>query len=329
MIVDVHCHYVSPRVLAAVQREGERFGARVVETQNGEPVLEVGSQRTHRSMPEDIQDLDRRQQAMAGHTIDHEILSTWLDVTGYSLPPEQGTAWARLLNDATATDLQAAPPGRFTPVCTVPLQDGRAAAAELQRACGTLGYHGAVINTHVAGRNLDDRDIDPFWAAAQEAGAPIIIHPAFTIHSPRLANYYLTNLAGNPYDTSVAAASMVFGGVCDRFPELKVVLVHGGGHFPYQVGRLTHGWSVRPETKELKTPPLDYLKWFYYDTLLYFGPALRYLAEVVGIERLMLGTDYPFDMCPPNPTAIVAEAGLEAHRDRIFDATPTEVFRLR
>jgi aminocarboxymuconate-semialdehyde decarboxylase len=209
------------------------------------------------------------------------------------------------------------------------MQDGRAAAAELQRACGTLGYHGVTIMTHVAGRNLDDRDLDPFWAAAEEAGAPIIIHPAYVIHSPRLDKYYLMNLAGNPYDTSIAAASMVFGGVCDRFPDLKVILVHGGGHFPYQVGRLTHGWTVRPETRELKTPPLDYLKWFYYDTLLYFGPALRYLAEVVGAERLMLGTDYPFDMCPPNPTQILDDAGLQAERDRIFEATPTEVFRLR
>ncbi len=330
MIVDIHCHYVSPRVLAAVEREGERYGARVVAVQNGEPVLEIGSQRASRSLLSDLLDLDRRQQAMAGHTIDHQVLSTWLDFTGYTLPPEQGAAWARLLNDATAEDLQAVPPGRFTACATVPLQDGRAAAAELQRACGMLGYRGVVIMTHVAGRNLDEPDLDPFWAAAQEAGVPIIIHPAYVIPSPRLAKYYLWNLAANPYDTAVAAASLVFGGVCDRFPDLKVVLVHGGGHFPYQIGRLTHGWTVRPEARvHLQTPPTDYLKWFYYDTLLYFGPALRYLAEVVGVERLMLGTDYPFDMCPPGPTQIVSDAGLDAHRERIFEATPTEVFRLR
>jgi aminocarboxymuconate-semialdehyde decarboxylase len=329
MIVDVHCHYVSPRVLETVQREGARYGASVIEQRGDEWMLQIGSQRLSRTLYPDLLDLDRRQQVMAGHAIDHQVMSTWLDFTGYSLPADEGAAWARLVNDAMAADVQAALPGRFTAVATVPLQDGRAAAAELQRACGTLGYHGAVIMTHVAGRNLDDPDLDPFWAAAQEANAPIIIHPAYVVQSPRLANYYFTNLLGNPYDTAIAAASLVFGGVCDRYPDLKIVLVHGGGHFPYQVGRLTHGWSVRPETQALQTPPVDYLKWFYYDTLVYYGPALRYLADVVGVERLMLGSDYPFDMCPPDPKQVVVDAGLAAERDRIFGDTPTAVFRLQ
>jgi aminocarboxymuconate-semialdehyde decarboxylase len=329
MIVDVHCHYVSPRVLETVQREGARYGASVIEQRGDEWMLQIGSQRLSRTLYPDLLDLDRRQQVMAGHAIDHQVMSTWLDFTGYSLPADEGAAWARLVNDAMAADVQAALPGRFTAVATVPLQDGRAAAAELQRACGTLGYHGAVIMTHVAGRNLDDPDLDPFWAAAQEANAPIIIHPAYVVQSPRLANYYFTNLLGNPYDTAIAAASLVFGGVCDRYPDLKIVLVHGGGHFPYQIGRLTHGWSVRPETKALQTPPLDYLKWFYYDTVLYYGPALRYLAAVVGPDRLMLGTDYPYDMCPAHPRQVVADAGFAAaERDGIESGTSTAVFRL-
>lgn len=332
MIVDVHCHYVSPRVAAAVRESPGRYGVRVEETAAGEPRFLIGDQPTAppQTLLPALLDLDARQQAMVGQGIEHQVLSTAVSFTGYALPVEQGIAWARLLNDTTAADLQAAPRGRFTACATVPLQDGRAAAAELQRACGTLGYRGVVIGTHVAGRNLDDPALDPFWAAAQEAGVPIIIHPALVIANPRLGRYYFSNLLGNPYDTSIAAAALVFGGVCDRFPDLKVVLVHGGGHFPYQIGRLTHGWTVRPEARvHLQTPPTDYLKWFYYDTLLYFGPALRYLAEVVGVERLMLGTDYPFDMCPPRPTQIVSDAGLDAHRERIFEATPTEVFRLR
>ncbi|HZU06905.1 MAG TPA: amidohydrolase family protein [Chloroflexota bacterium] len=330
MIVDVHNHYVSPRVLAAVQREGARYGARVVETRNGEPLLQVGSQRAWRTLFPALQDLGQRQQALAGQGIDHAVLSTWLDLTGYSLPAEQGVAWARLLNDAMAEDLQAAPPGRFTAVATVPLQDGRAAAAELQRACGTLGYRGVVIGTNVNGRNLDARELDPFWAAAQDAGVPIIIHPAFVVETPRLANYHFLNLLGNPYDTAIAAASLVFGGVCDRFPDLKVVLVHGGGHFPYQIGRLDHGWHARAEARRfLARPPLDYLRWFYYDTLLYYPPALRYLASVAGSERLLLGSDYPFEMCPDDPQRVVREAGLAAEeQERILQTNPCAVFRL-
>jgi len=330
MTVDVHCHYVSPTVRATVEREGERYGVRVLERRNGGLLIQIGSQTISRPLFHAIEELERRQEVMAQQTIDHEVLSTWLDCTGYSLPPEQGIAWARLLNDAMAEDVKAAPRGRFSAVCTVPLQDGPAAAAELQRAVGTLGYHGVVISTNVNGRNLEEPDLNPFWAAAQEARAPIIIHPAFVVETPRVADYHLFNLLGNPYDTAIAAASMVFGGVCDRFPDLQVVLVHGGGHFPYQIGRLTHGWGARPEAqRNLKTPPLDYLKWFYYDTLVYYPPALRYLAEQVGPERLMLGTDYPFEMCPDDPTRIVTEAGLSAQRERIFQDNPSEVFRLR
>jgi aminocarboxymuconate-semialdehyde decarboxylase len=332
VIVDVHCHYVSPQVAAAVRADEGRYGVRVVDAADGEARFLIGDRETTRpqALLPALQDLDERQQRMAEHTIDHQVLSLALTFTGYELPPDQGAAWARLLNDSTAADLQAAPAGRFTAAATVPLQDGRAAAAELQRACGTLGFHGIIVATNVAGRNLDWRELDPFWAAAQEAGVPIIIHPSSVVPSPRLANYYFSNLLGNPYDTAIAAGSLVFGGVCDRFPDLKVMLVHGGGHFPYQIGRLTHGWNVRPEGKvHLQTSPLDYLKWFYYDTVLYYPPALRYLAEVVGAERIMHGTDYPYDMYPDDPRAVVNGADLApAERVRIFSGNSREVFRL-
>ncbi len=332
MIVDVHCHYVSPRVVDAVRENEGRYGVGVEDGADGRARLRIGDHPAARpeALLDALQELDRRQAVMASQMVEHQVVSTSLTFTGYPLPPDQGIAWARLLNDTTAADLQAAPPGRFTACATVPLQDGRAAASELQRACGALGYHGVVIGTNVAGRNLDDAGIEPFWAAAQEGDVPVIIHPAFVVPSPRLSSYFLTNLLGNPYDTAIAAASLVFGGVCDRFPDLKLMLVHGGGHFPYQIGRLTQGWSRREEPRvRLRTPPLDYLKWFYYDTVLYHPPALRYLAEAVGADRLMLGTDYPYDMCPRDPRQIVADAGFDAgERDRINGATSTAVFHL-
>jgi aminocarboxymuconate-semialdehyde decarboxylase len=331
MIVDVHAHYVSPRVVATVQREGERYGARVAGMRDGAPIIEVGSQPTHRTLAPGLDDLEQRQRVMADQGIERQVLSPWLDMTGYSLPAEQGVVWSQLLNDSVAGDLAGLPPERFTASATVPLQDGRAAATELQRAVGRLGYRGVTINTNIAGGNLDNPGLDPFWAAAQEARTPIIIHPAFVVQSPRLAEYYFTNLLGNPFDTAIAAASMIFGGVCDRFPDLKVVLVHGGGDFPYQCGRLMHGWQVRPETpKYLTRPPTDYLKWFYYDTILYYGPALRYLAEAVGVEQLMLGSDYPFDMCPKDPKGIVVDAGFaQPERDRIWGDNCAAVFHLK
>lgn len=331
MIVDMHCHYVSPRVLAEIERNGERYGVRNLGSDDGRPRIAIAGRVNPNPLLAALHDLERRQEVMAEHGIEREVLSTTLDHTGYALPADQGVAWARLINDSIAADLRDAATGRFSALATLPLQDPPAAAAELQRACGTLGYHGAVVGTHVNGRNFDDPALAPVWAATQEAGVPIIIHPAFVVETPRIAKYHHFNLLANPYDTLIAAASLIFGGVCDRYPDLKVVLVHGGGHLPYQAGRLTHGWEHNANARvSLQRPPVDYLKWFYYDTILYWPPALRFLASIVGVERIMLGSDYPYDMCPPRPRQIVLDADFTAaEQEQIFGENSIGVFRLR
>ena len=154
-----------------------------------------------------------------------------------------------------------------------------------------------MIGSNVQGKNLDDPALEPLWATAAELDALILIHPYNVAGADRLRSYYLNNLIGNPLDTTIAAACLVFGGVLERHPKLKVLLVHGGGFVPYQAGRWVHGWKVRPEPQvHLKQSPEPWIDRFYYDTILHAKPQLEFLVESVGASRVLLGSDYPYDM---------------------------------
>jgi aminocarboxymuconate-semialdehyde decarboxylase len=147
------------------------------------------------------------------------------------------------------------------------------------------------------GRNLDDPSFEPLWATAQELGAFIFVHPVNVAGADRLKSYYLQNLIGNPLDTTIAAACLIFGGVMDRYPKLKIVLAHGGGFTPYQAARWEHGWKVRPEPKKTMTAqPKDIAKRFLYDTILHSDKTLEAMIGLVGADRVLLGSDYPYDM---------------------------------
>jgi aminocarboxymuconate-semialdehyde decarboxylase len=160
-----------------------------------------------------------------------------------------------------------------------------------------LGLKGAQIGSNVNGRNLDDPELEPLWAAANELSAFIMVHPTQVAGAERLKAYYLVNLIGNPLDTTIAAAALVFGGVIERHPRIKFLMVHGGGFVPYQAGRFQHGWQVRAEPRaNLKSPPDASLGRLYFDTLLHSQPALQFLVSVCGASRVLLGSDYPFDM---------------------------------
>jgi aminocarboxymuconate-semialdehyde decarboxylase len=177
------------------------------------------------------------------------------------------------------------------------MQSPARAAKELRRAVQSLGLKGVMIGSHIDGVNLDAPELEEIWEVAAELDALIFIHPQKPAGGDRLKSYYLTNLIGNPLETTIAAASLVFGGVFQRHPNLKVLLSHGGGFTPYQMGRFIHGWEVRSEAKvHLKVSPADDLNRFYYDTLTHSQPTLRSLIEWAGPSRVLFGTDFPFDM---------------------------------
>jgi len=309
MIVDVHVHFLSPLAIDAARKAPSRLGVRVVDDQE-HPRLVVGEEAPTRPLLEALYTLDRHRVFFEAQGIDTAVFGPLMDVAGYSLPPEQGAAWSRAQNEALATSLADAG-GRHLGVATIPLQSPALAADELRFAVRSLGLRGAMVDPNALGRPLGDPGFDPIWSAASELGVPVVLHPFLLEAVERFGRHYLHNLVGYPFETTLAAGSLILGGTLDRFPTLDVVLVHGGGFLPYHVGRFDRGHATRAEARiDGAAPPSGYLRRFHYDTLVQFSPALAYLVKVVGEDRVLLGSDHPFWLGDPTPTRIVREAGL-------------------
>jgi aminocarboxymuconate-semialdehyde decarboxylase len=254
----------------------------------------------YRHFPRGGWDLDRRLQDMAASKVDVQVLSVCPQTFVYAQPPALAAAFARIQNEQLAK-LAKAHPDRFLAIGTLPMQAPRLAADELAHIVRVLGLPGVQIGSNVAGKNLDDPELEPVWAAASELDAFILLHPINVAGADRLSSYYLGNLIGNPLDTTIAAACLVFGGVLERYPSLKICLAHGGGFVPYQAGRFMHGWQVRTEPKrKLTKPPTESLRRFYFDTIVHSREVLEFLVGTAGVDRVLLGSDYPFDMGMPD-----------------------------
>ena len=216
---------------------------------------------------------------------------------------------------------------------TVPLQDVDLAIDGMDHAVDELGFKGLQIGGTVDGHNLDEPRFRPFWAAVEAKGVPVILHPNGYPESHRFGDYFLTNCIGNPLETMVAATRMIFSGLFEEHPGVKLVLLHGGGYLPFYCSRADHTWEVRPETRVSipDHPPSHYMKRFFYDTMVFQPLYLRHLIEIVGVDRVMLGTDYPFDMGETDPLGLIsATEGLdEADRAAISGGNAARVFGLR
>jgi len=200
-------------------------------------------------------------------------------------------------------------PDRLAGLGTVPMQDIPAAIAEMERAVVKLGFKGVMIDDKVNGKTYDDPEFLPFFKAAEQMGAFILIHQAYpTVVHQRINRYHLPNSIGNLADRTITFASMVFGGVMDQCPDLKICLCHGGGYTCFAIGRMDRGWQVRAEARQfIQKPPSAYLRSFYYDCLTQSEPALRYLIDTVGADRVVMGTDWPADMCTDWPVSTLLE----------------------
>jgi aminocarboxymuconate-semialdehyde decarboxylase len=328
VIVDVHLHFLSPRALEAARKAPDRYGVRVLDDAE-HPRLVVGDEPATRPLLEALYTLPRHLAFLEGAGIDAGVFGPLMDVAGYSLPPEQGAAWSRAQNEALAESLAGAG-GRHAGLATVPLQSPARAAEELRVAVSTLGLRGAMVDPNALGRPLGDRAFDTFWAEAAALGAPVVLHPFLLEAVERFGRHYLHNLVGYPFETTLAAASLILGGTLDRFPALEVVLVHGGGLLPYHVGRLDRAHVTRPEARaDGAARPSGYLRRFHYDTLVQFPPALAYLVSVVGEDRVVLGSDHPFWMGDPEPRRVVDDAALpDAARAAILGGNARRLFRL-
>lgn len=281
--IDVHTHFAPPDLdgIGGVRIEGDT----VVHPEGFRWPL-------HRT----FYDVEARLAAMDGLGIDLAVMSIapplfmyWVEDTAAAVD------FCRRANDALAAFARDSG-GRIEAVATLPMRDPAAAVDELRRAVGTLGMRGAEIAPRVEDAYLDDPAYRPVLAAAAELDVPLILHPYHVGPRPGLAEFYLSNLVGNPLESTVGAAHLIFGGVLDEFGTLRLVLMHGGGYLPYQIGRLDHGYRVRAESSGCADPPSTYLRRFWYDTITHAPGPLRFLLDEVGADRVVYGTDFPYDM---------------------------------
>jgi aminocarboxymuconate-semialdehyde decarboxylase len=291
----VHAHVLTQETIRALQREAPGLGLRLQPLDDRSAVLEVAGI-TQKPFPRAAWDLEWRLRDMADQQVDVQVVSNVPHTFLYEQEASLAVTCAGIQNDAIAS-LVKEHPDRFRGLATLPLQWPERAAEELSRAMRLPGMVGAHVGSNVAGRNLDDPDLAPVWAAAHALRAFVLVHPHKVAAGERLKSYYLKNLVGNPLETTIAAASLVFGGVMERYPDIRFCLAHGGGFVPYQAGRFAHGWRVRPEPKQaLHGDVAASLGRLYYDTILHSGSALAFLIRSVGADRVLLGSDYPLDM---------------------------------
>src|SRR5499425_3060410 len=293
--IDIHTHVLTEETIGLLQKESSKIAPKLTPIDADFAVLDVAGV-PYRPFPRGGFDVDRRFADMAAAEVEVQVLSATPQTYYYDQEPSLAATCAALQNDQI-TKLVKAYPERFLGIATLPMQAPQRAAEELRRAVRTLGLRGAMIGTNVQGKNLDDPALEPLWAEAAGLGACMIVHPMNVAGADRLRSYYLNNLIGNPLDTTIAAACLIFGGVLARYPKLNFLMVHGGGFIPYQGGRWVHGWQVRPEPKvHLKESPEKYLDRFLYDTILHSKTSLEFLVSSVGAARVFLGSDYPYDM---------------------------------
>lgn len=305
--IDIHCHIVPESCLPmeAIGPDGRTYGFRIDRDDRG-MLCPISHGRMNRNCdPEQIWNLDRRLRDMDASGVDIQVLSPAPFLFFYNLPPQACQKLARRINTAIA-DITTSRPDRFRGMATLPLQAPELAIAELEYAINELGLHGLEMCSNVNGRYFDEPAFGPFFEAVQRLAVPIFVHPMNVAGSDRLHHYYLENLIGNPLDTAICIASLIFGGVLDTYPNLKMIFAHGGGHTAFVVGRWNHGRQVRPECEALPKPPEDYLKQLYYDTICHHPRALRHLCDMVGTFQIVLGTDYPFDMGDTRPLQTIA-----------------------
>jgi aminocarboxymuconate-semialdehyde decarboxylase len=269
-----------------------------------------------------IEALEQRKLTGAAVSLPPELFLYWAS-------PQIGERLARAANDGFA-QMAGAHPDRFFPLATLPLQDGRRASRELERAITELHLKGAAICTHVNGMDLDHPDVAPVLAKAEELDVPLFLHPQNAGDIRRIRDYHLWNVVGFPLETVIAASRLVADGAFERLPRLKIVLAHGGGFFPYQIGRLDRAYRAHPAAfKDLPKPPSAYLENVYCDSLTHNEQSLRFLINRLGAEHVVLGTDYPFTMRCDTPVDKVKDLHLAATEERaILGGTLARLLKL-
>lgn len=312
-LIDGHAHVAPRAFFEELKRSGGSFGVSVEETPAGY-ALTLPNLPPLRPASGGLIDLETRRDWLQAEGVERQIVAVWLDIHGYSLPADKATTWARLVNEhvvRSATDAGDA----FRPLATVPLSDGESAAKELEYAVRSLGALGAMLPSDPVDIDLADTRFEPLWAAAAELGAPLLLHGASHSKWSRVGPSYLGFSLGRTFDTTVLAAKLILGGLLDRHPRLKLMLCHGGGFLPYQIGRIAFGYERRTDrVVDLERGgPEAYLPLLYYDTLTLNPRSLRLLLDLAGSDHVMVGSDYVWEPAGGPLLAAVRELELTPH----------------
>jgi aminocarboxymuconate-semialdehyde decarboxylase len=309
MIVDTHAHLVPPDLLAVIRKERQRFPALRVIEDGGSLAFAFAGGKPTRPVSKPLSDFAARLAWMDKQGIERQVVGGWVDMFGYELPAAEGDAWSRLINDAMLSAARAEP--HFVPLATVPLQDGTRAAAVLKGEIDA-GFPGAMIGTlpRGIGSVLDHADLDPFWAAADETGAVIHIHPTFDAGDIRVNDYNLANAVGRIADALVAVARLIASGHVTRYANARIVIPMGAAGLPFVLGRLKRNHQITPGIGD----PVEGLSRLYLDTIVHDERVLKFVIGMLGTERLMLGSDMPFPIGDLEPMRVVAAAGLTAEQ---------------
>jgi aminocarboxymuconate-semialdehyde decarboxylase len=301
--IDVHDHWYPKRFLDLLASEGAAHGLEWKETEKG-PQFKIRHVITGPAGPRFV-DLDARLAAMDDQGVAVHALSLTQPMV-YWAGRELGMRLAAVFNDEAAAAHEKSPQ-RFYGLAMLPMHAPDLAKREAERVARLPGIRGVYMATAILERELSDEAFFPVYEALESLRLPVFLHPVFVIGEERLKKFYLTNLLGNPFESAIAAAHLIFGGVLDRFPKLEVVLPHAGGAFPWLVGRLTRGWEKREELKTLRQPPVEYLRRFWYDTIGYSDAVLEYLVKNVGEDRIVMGSDYCFPIAYEQPVKNVMD----------------------
>ncbi|MGH7833999.1 MAG: amidohydrolase family protein [Candidatus Binatia bacterium] len=292
--IDIHHHCFPDELVQETRRHGKSIGVELSETGDKGLAISFAGSPPHKLQP-GLMNVERRIDMIEKGKIALAALEASANAMGYQLDGARGESWCRLYNESLK-DFAAHHSRRFFAAASVPLQEPARAAQVLEEAVVKLGHRAAFIGTNVNGRYYNTRDFDPFWAKAQELDVLIIMHPEQPAGFQRMRDYGLIAVCGNPADSTLSLGYLLYSGVFDRFPKLKLCALHGGGFLPYHLGRFDQefatGRGSRPADAAL--PPSGYLKNLYFDTLVYHVDTLEYLRRKVGGDRLLLGTDYPY-----------------------------------
>jgi len=325
VIIDTHGHMIPPDLLATIRKEGGKLSSlRIVDDPAGLS-LAFGDAKPSRPIMKGLSDLAGRLAWMQKQGIDKQVNGGWPDWFGSDLPPAEGETWCKIINDGLLSAAKAEP--RFVPLATLPMQDGARAGSVLKEAMAA-GFRGAMISTlpRGIGSVLDAPDLDPFWKAADDTGAVIHIHPAFDAGESRVHDYGLANGVGRVSDAVVAMSRLAMSGHITRYRNAKVFAPIGAGGLPFVVGRLKRNHSITPGTSD----PVEALSLMYTDTIEHDPRVLRFVIEMMGADRVMLGSDMPFPIGDHEPMKIVAAAGLEPDQvAAINGGTAAKLFRIQ